>query len=378
MKLLQINASYKPAYIYGGPTMSVSKLSEEMVKAGCEVEVFTTTANGFAELAVKPNQRVMVDGVPVTYFKRLTKDHSHFSPALLRKVWNNAKSFDVVHIHAWWNLVSVFSCLVSLMRGSRVVISPRGTLSAYSFTNRNNLPKSLLHNLLGKPLLKRCYIHVTSLREKQGIESLVRTKTIFNIPNFVALKDYDPMLHKESEVLRLLFFSRIEEKKGLEILFHALAMTDVPYHLTIAGNGEPGYIEKLKELSKNNNIAENISWIGFQGSNKFDILQQHDVMVLPSYDENFGNVVIESLSVGTAVLISKHVGLADYVETHDLGWVSEQDAASFSSFIKSINAGRDKLAAIRKQAPEQIRKDFDENGLREQYINMYHQIIANG
>jgi glycosyltransferase involved in cell wall biosynthesis len=378
LKLLQINASYKPAYIYGGPTMSVSKLSEEMVKAGCEVEVFTTTANGFAELAVKPNQRVMVDGVPVTYFKRFTKDHSHFSPALLRKVWNNAKSFDVVHIHAWWNLVSVFSCLVSLMRGSRVVISPRGTLSAYSFTNRNNLPKSLLHNLLGKPLLKRCYIHVTSLREKQGIESLVRTKTIFNIPNFVALKDYDPMLHKESEVLRLLFFSRIEEKKGLEILFHALAMTDVPYHLTIAGNGEPGYIEKLKELSKNNNIAENISWIGFQGSNKFDILQQHDVMVLPSYDENFGNVVIESLSVGTAVLISKHVGLADYVETHDLGWVSEQDAASFNSFIKSINAGRDKLAAIRKQAPEQIRKDFDENRLREQYINMYHQIIANG
>lgn len=358
--------------------MSVSKLSEEMVKAGCEVEVFTTTANGRLELAVKPNQQVVVDGVPVTYFKRLTKDHSHFSPALLRKLWSNAKTYDVVHIHAWWNLVSVFSCLVALMRGCRVVVSPRGTLSAYSFTNRNDLLKSLLHHLLGKPLLKRCYIHVTSAREKQSIEALVQTKTIFNIPNFVALKEYKQAIFQGSEKLRLLFFSRIEEKKGLEILFDALVMTDVPYHLTIAGDGDPQYIEKLKALSRQNSIAENISWVGFQGSNKFDVLQQHDVMVLPSYDENFGNVVIESLSVGTAVLISKNVGLADYVEAHDLGWISEQDAASFSSFIKSINAGRDKLAAIRKQAPIQIRKDFDENGLTEQYIKMYHQIIANG
>lgn len=349
-----------------------------MVKAGCEVEVFTTTANGTAELPVNPNKQTIVDGVPVTYFKRITKDHTHFSPALLRKVWHGSKRFDVVHIHAWWNLVSVFSCLVALMRDRRVVISPRGTLSAYSFTNRNNLPKSLLHHLLGKPLLKRCYIHVTSQREKQSIESLVRTKSIFNIPNFVALKDYDTTVHQESEKLRLLFFSRIEEKKGLEILFDALAMTDIPYHLTIAGEGGPQYIEKLKALSERNNIDKNISWVGFQGANKFDILQQHDLLVLPSYDENFGNVVIESLSVGTAVVISKHVGLADYVEANSLGWVSEQDAASFSNFMKIINTDRSKLAAIRQQAPDRIRKDFDENVLIRQYMDMYHQIIANG
>ncbi|HTE01349.1 MAG TPA: hypothetical protein VK668_18815, partial [Mucilaginibacter sp.] len=82
MKILQVNASYKPAYVYGGPTMSVSKLSEQMVKAGCIVEVFTTTANGPVELPVVPDKQTNIDGVPVTYFKRLTKDHSHFSPAL--------------------------------------------------------------------------------------------------------------------------------------------------------------------------------------------------------------------------------------------------------------------------------------------------------
>lgn len=52
MKIIQICAAYKPAYIYGGPTMSVSKLSEELVKAGLDVVVLATTANGKVELNV--------------------------------------------------------------------------------------------------------------------------------------------------------------------------------------------------------------------------------------------------------------------------------------------------------------------------------------
>jgi hypothetical protein len=57
--------------------MSVAKLSEQLVKAGCEVAVFTTTANGSTELPVKPNITTDIDGVDVTYFKRITKDHTH-------------------------------------------------------------------------------------------------------------------------------------------------------------------------------------------------------------------------------------------------------------------------------------------------------------
>jgi len=43
MKIIQVTASYKPAYVYGGPTMSVSKLSEELVKVGTDLEVICTT-----------------------------------------------------------------------------------------------------------------------------------------------------------------------------------------------------------------------------------------------------------------------------------------------------------------------------------------------
>ena len=150
MKILQVSASYKPAFIYGGPTMSVSKLSEELLIGGEQVTVYTTLANGLSELEFEPGKERKVDGVSVTYFKRITKDHTHFSPSLLNRLQKTLHEYDVVHIHAWWNLISIFSCLVAVIKKKPVILSPRGTLSNYSFHNRSSLIKRLIHSFLGK------------------------------------------------------------------------------------------------------------------------------------------------------------------------------------------------------------------------------------
>lgn len=349
-----------------------------MVKAGWTVEVLTTTANGTEELTKEPNSTHMVDGVIVTYFKRITKDHTHFSPELLKRLRRNVKDFDIVHIHAWWNLVSLLSCRIAINSGVPVVISPRGTLSAYSFSNRNSLPKKLIHHLLGKYLLRKSFFHVTSDKESEAVRKLTEQKGIFNIPNFIELPKSQLAKCLPDGPLKIIFLSRIEEKKGLEILFEALSSIDVPYHLTIAGDGTPSYISMLKSLAKKNNIESNIEWIGFRKEDKFDILQRHHLMVLPSYDENFGNVVIESLSVGTAVLLSKNVGLAHYIEENNWGWICEHNAIALKKSIERANEERTKLTEIRETAPVQIRKDFNDSDLKTRYIDMYRQIIKNG
>lgn len=377
MRILQICAAYKPAYIYGGPTMSVSMLSENLAKAGVDTAVYATTANGKQELPVIPGEAVNVDGVPVIYFKRVTKDHSHFSPALSARLRKDAGSFNLVHIHAWWNLVSVFSCLIALRRNVPVLLSPRGTLSPYSFQHKSIGIKWLLHRLLGKPLLKKCHIHATSQKESEAIQVLFKPKSITILPNFVKLPERKTYAENEpASILKLLFFSRIEEKKGLDILLHALATVTVPYTLTIAGDGDHDYIETLKAIATKNGVDKHITWIGFQQENKFDVLQQHDLFVLPSYDENFGNVVIESLSVGTPVLISEGVGLADYVKENDLGWICHTNPSSVAWEINNIAINqREQLLKTRRVAPDIIYNDFKDDNLVKRYINMYHEIL---
>ena len=357
--------------------MSVSMLSEQLAKSGISTEVYTTTANGKTELDVLPGVPTEIDGVKVTYFKRVTKDHSHFSPALLKKLWLEVKNFDAVHIHAWWNLVSIFSCLIALSRRVSVIISPRGTLSPYSFQNKNIGPKWLIHHLLGKYLLNRCTLHVTSEREKEAVMSLLHAKKIITLPNFVKLppkKAWPP--RKGSEALRLLFFSRIEQKKGLDILFSALPAVTIPYILSIAGDGDKNYTEHLKTVARQNLIENKINWLGFQNENKFDVLYGHDLFILPSYDENFGNAIIESLCVGTPVLISEQVGLAGYVKKNGLGWVCKTTPESVSDTINNIaEKEMSVIGDIRDRGPNIIYNDFEEGVLVAKYIDLYNKTI---
>jgi glycosyltransferase involved in cell wall biosynthesis len=375
LKILQICAAYKPAFIYGGPTMSVSMLSEQLAKTGVYTEAYATTANGKEELPVKPGEMVNIDGVRVTYFRRITKDHSHFSPALLKRLWKEAPGFDVIHIHAWWNLVSLFSCLIALLRNVPVVVSPRGTLSPYSFQNKNIGSKWFIHHLLGKALLKRCDIHVTSNREGEAINSSIKFKSIINLPNFVKLPAYPPAGNQFSDIFRLIFFSRIEAKKGLDILINALPLLTFPYKLTIAGDGDIDYLNGIKALAKKNGVEAHITWAGFQSDNKFKLLLEHDLLVLPSHDENFGNVIIESLSQGAAVLVSPFVGLSGYVTENNFGWQCELNATSVSNMINFIHQKQDELNFIRENAPSRINADFDEGNLIKRYTDMYNNIV---
>jgi len=395
MKIIQICAAYKPAYVYGGPTMSVSKLSEELVKAGQDVTVLTTTANGKTELDVPTGKPQLVDGVKVYYFKRLTKDHTHFSPALfwfLHKEIKKAKRSQcntqcamrntpnlIIHIHAWWNLVSIFSCLVAKLHGVKVILSPRGMLTNYSLNNRNSKFKDAIHFLLGKRLLNYCHIHATSSKEQKDIQQICGANNISVIPNFVRFPKHTLVkdgVFNQSKKYRLLFLSRIEEKKGLELFFNALSKLTISYQLSIAGTGDTAYIQNLQSLATRLNIQQNIQWLGhIENHDKFELIAQHDLLVLTSYNENFANVIIESLAMGISVLVSSEVGLSDYVAKNNLGWVVALDIEEIAKEIEASYINNTKRAMIKSKAPTLIQYDFDDKKLTLEYINLYKSLI---
>ncbi len=399
MNILQISASYKPAYIYGGPIFSVAKLCEGLVAADEDVEVLTTTANGKNELPVRPGDLQVVDAVPVKYFTRITKDHTHLSPNLLRHLYKRLSDLQsnkintVVHIHAWWNLVSVMACMIVKFKNYPVVLSPRGTLSSYSFGNRNSGIKGLVHRFLSKRLLKYCHFHVTSEIEKQGVLELITPKSVTIIPNFLYLPNINlsrlAHIRKDPAHFKLLFLSRIEEKKGVDILINALSIlltetlpnsvTELKnlkhVTLTIAGTGNPAYINKLKKMACDLGVSENIEWIGQQNQDeKWIVLAKHDLLVLSSHNENFANVVVESLAAGTAVVLSKYVGLVDYVEQNRFG---VSCLTTPESVVAAIVSASDLsfLEKVRSTAPQKVREDFSEGKLVPEYQNLYKRVL---
>ena len=380
MKIIHITPSYKPAYIYGGPIISVAKLCETLVSNNLDAEVLTTKANGNTELII-PEQTV-IDGVKIHFYERITKDPSHFSPALL---WNFHKMTSkkiqsvVIHIHSWWNLTAIASCLLAKIKKIPVVLSPRGMLNEYSFRNRSSGCKKLFHYLLGRKLIAYCTIHATSELEKEDILRIGQPKSVCVIPNLIYFPPHhqltNPCLqnsHKPSQSFRLLFLSRIDEKKGLELLLHALVNCHFSWSLTIAGTGDYLYLMKLKRLALSLGISEHINWIGYvQNEKKYDVLLDHQLLILFSQNENFANIILESLSVGTAVAISNKVGLAGFVREHELGWIADLNPDTIAATLTLAYEQQDVRELIRAKAPSTVRKRFNQQKLFKQYKELY-------
>jgi glycosyltransferase involved in cell wall biosynthesis len=125
----------------------------------------------------------------------------------------------------------------------------------------------------------------------------------------------------------LLFLSRIEEKKGCDLLIEAFAKVaerDVRLHLVMAGPDQAGGGVKLKAQALSLGIEQRITWTGMlQGDLKWGAYYAAEVFCLPSHQENFGIVVAEALACGKPVLISNKVNIWREIQADGAGLVAE-------------------------------------------------------
>jgi glycosyltransferase involved in cell wall biosynthesis len=377
MKILHITPSYKPAYIYGGPIESVGKLCEGLADAGHNVDVYTTTANGKTELDVNPGNVYDISGVQVIYFKRITKDHTHISTALWRHLFKNVNKYDIVHIHSWWNILVIVAAIICVAKGKKTIIAPRGMLSNYIFTTGSSKSKKLIDRFGGRYTLSKSYFHATSQSEYEECKKLIKGWQGFVLPNILTLPEI-PIAKKENEVFTIIFLSRIHPKKGLEILLTALSKVNFKCILKIAGSGEDAYIKELKDLISELNINNNVEWIGWKDRDtKFVELMTSDLFALVSHNENFANVVIESLYVGTPVLISNKVGLFDFIKEQDLGWVCDISVESTVISLNEAYRNATKRKHINTKGRDTINEFFSKEILINKYTDAYIDIIKN-
>ena len=110
--------------------------------------------------------------------------------------------------------------------------------------------------------------------------------------------------------------------------------------------------EKIDKLIQSNKLKNKIFFTGFvQGNDKWNLIKFSEFTILPSYGENFGVSVVESLSVGKPVIISNKVGISKIIKKFSCGLVHQLNVNSLKRSIERLlSISHEKKNKLSKQA----------------------------
>jgi len=310
LNICVITPSFYPAVYWGGPIYSTKGLCQALaVNKGIVLRVLTTDTSGPTS-----NDRLIIEDLPegfpsnfLVYYckKSFGKDVSlEFFVKLIPMV----KWADVIYLNGVYSPPTIPVLIACRLLKRPVIWATRGALQRWEgSTNRSikvvweYICRTIIHP-------SRTVLHVTSQEEADAAKSRMPNVPLSVIQNGVEI----PEVEKDRKwipqgCIRLLYLGRLHPIKGLENLIGSLTLPGAKNaKLTLAGDGDSRYRDKLEKLVLDNKLDRRVSFLGHvSGDEKHNLFLNSDVCIMPSYTENFGMVVAEALAHGLPVIASK-------------------------------------------------------------------------
>lgn len=337
----------------GGPSKACFEMARAVARRGHDVSIYTTNMDGPGVLDVPVGEAVERDGVTLRHFPVTFPRFWGTSPDMARALAAAIPEVDVVHLHSLYMFHDKVVGRECRRSGVPYIMRPHGTLDPYLY-RRRRLRKTLMELWFQNAVTRNAArIHFTTEEEMQLAEPHVFGVPGIVVPNGLDTDEYENLpprggfRAKHSDIGErpiVLFFGRLNFKKGLDILTRAFAdvAARVPDARLVVAGPDDGMLAKTQAWAAEYGIAERTTFTGMvTGADKLALLADSDLFVLPSYTENFGIAVVEAMACGLPVAISDKVNLWHEVARADAGWVTPTEAVAFADAIVAALADRD-------------------------------------
>lgn len=297
MKIKQylfVTTHFEPDFHFGGVVESSVRLFKYL-QYSANIKISTVSKD-----PKRVNNVIKTNGVcyKSIYFHRFA-----FSFDAILGLFNDVKKSDVLLINGIFTFPVTLAQFYAIILRKPFVVAVRGGLEPWR-VEQKKWKKFLYIKLITLPLMRKAiYIHVTSDMEENSIKELGFNNTI-KVTNGIDLDMYNDLPDKYSyegfkdNRFIFLFMSRTDKEKGLDILIDAYRILCLNYQkknflLLIVGPDHQDYLKNFNLNYEN----ENIKYInGVYGTDKIKLIRRSDVVVLPSYSENFGNIIAEAFA----------------------------------------------------------------------------------
>lgn len=252
---------------------------------------------------------------------------------------------DICHVHGLWLAHSLAVRRVADQLRRPVISSVHGMLEHWELAHKG-LKKSIYSLLFERPSLSRSScLRALSEQEAADYRGFGLRNPIAVVPNGIkALDRIDssailsrfPQLHGKQVVL---FLGRVHHKKGILNLLESwqhVMRRHPDAHLLIAGAEFEEAGIHAREIIARNSLSQTVTFAGvLNGPTKLGALSLARAFCLPSYSEGMSIAVLEALSIGLPVVITKACNV-DGVTEAGAGYVTSNQPAQLTCTLNRL------------------------------------------
>jgi glycosyltransferase involved in cell wall biosynthesis len=294
----------------------------------------------------------------------------------------------VAHLHTPWTASNIQMSRAARRVGVPYIVSIHGMLDDWSMSRRG-FKKQMFLAMGGRRYLRAAArLHYTAGAEREQAEPRVPGSTGVVLPCLVDLAPFQSLPGSEparaafaalgGDDPKLLFLSRLHEKKGVHLLIDAAAQLRQRgrrFKLLIAGTGSAEYENQLREQTRRLQLEDAVIFLGLvKGVEKISLYQSADLFILPTQQENFGLVLIEALAAGTPVLTTKGTDIWQDIAAAG-GTIAQYTPAAICSAIDKLLEDRASLAAQGQRGREWVMQNLNTEKLAGDYERLYAEVI---
>lgn len=187
-----------------------------------------------------------------------------------------------------------------------------------------------------------------------------------------------PVPVQQTDPPRMLFAGRIEPKKGVEWLLQALATSEVPVCLDVAGTGDDAYMQEVKARVKDLALTDRITFHGWVGeADVYRLIEKARAVIVPSlWHEPAGLVTLEAAAVGRPVIASQVGGISEYARDSFALHASPGDVGELSECIARLASNPEEAASMGQRARTIAQDRFSMEDFLSSMMDLYRSTVT--
>lgn len=214
-----------------------------------------------------------------------------------------------------------------------------------------------------------------------ALKEILPPQKLVLVPNGIVLEGIPPTKTSASDRTKTVYFlGWVVPTKGIRELMEAWQAVDRPgWELKVAGPGDRAYRQEMAGGLAN---GAKVQFLGeLSQSQGWNLMQEADIFILPSYTEGFPYVILEAMAAGKAIVATRVGAIPDMLDAetaYPCGLLVEpkepRALGEVLSLVMSDSALRSELG---RRARAKVERSYDARMVFGRYLEIWRGLASN-